>query len=915
MIKHLINKFYDVRDGEWLVTTAMFSINFLLMVILYLLKPARDSLFLVELGAEALPLVFILVAVFSIPVTQLISKLVQKFNNYKVFLWTNLFVILNLLIMRGLFVIDQGWVYTLFYIWVSVYSIMIISQFWVFANELYNTSQSKRLFSLLNLGAILGAIAGSQFSNIAVSVLDIQTENLLFLSIAVIGAILAIVYSLKGRSKFESNEKEEISLSGLFKNKEIVKSISGSKYQLVIAGIIGVAMLVSTLVDYQLKAIAADVYTETAALTAFMGTFYAGLSIASLFIQILFSGRILRRMGVGGAVLTRPAGMLIGSILMMFEPVLAVAVFLGGFDGATQYSIDKTSREILFLPLSQKMKERVKFFLDVFVDRFFRGIAGFILLILVFWFDITVQQLAWLVTASIGVWLYLSWMAKRLYVEQFRESLNKRYFEIDSVGVDMNESSTVDMICKILSEQDSRKIHYMLKLLEGHDPTPYQNELRNLLSHSSSEIRLQSVRLLKSVSSKHYIDDVEKLLNETDTELRLESIHYICHHADENPEKILMRYLKSDDKKKKAATVGCISKYGTEIQRQMISSEVIESIINRTDKDMNLTRAQIAQVLQYHPGEKANRYLPILINDPSPAVRREAVKSMAKLKDHSFIPLLIQRLDDDEISYATRKALSGYDEELIDLFNAYYTSGDFSEEVCRKLPLVMADMNHQSSVDYLLIMLEKEANEKRRRHVIKGLNKLRSNSGNFTFNSERVDAELKRELKNYYRLSVTSQLVKDHEKMGLLAKAIKEKQDRILENIFRLLGLIHHHKDIYGAYLGMQSTEEESRSKALELLDNILDIEQHKFVIPILDPSSDQQTTEKAKELFHIHFKNTENAILHIIDGNDTWLKACALYGVSAQSSDRLKDKVKKSANSLEPIVAETANLVLNRIN
>jgi ATP:ADP antiporter, AAA family len=915
MIKHLINKFYDVREGEWLITTAMFFINFLLMVILYLLKPARDSLFLVELGPEALPFVFILVAVFSIPVTQLVSKLVQKYNNYKVFVWTNIFVILNLLAIRGLFLIDQGWVYTLFYIWVSVYSILIISQFWVFANELYNTSQSKRLFSLLNLGAILGAIAGSQFSSIAVSFFDIQTENLLFLSAAIIFAIMAIVYLLKGKSKFESEDQQEITLSGLFKNKEVVKSITGSKYQLVIAGIIGVAMLVSTLVDYQLKAIAADVYPETAALTSFMGTFYAGLSIASLLIQILFSGKILRRMGVGGAVLTRPAGMFIGSVLMMFEPVLAVVVFLGGFDGATQYSIDKTSREILFLPLSQKMKERVKFFLDVFIDRFFRGIAGFILLILVFWFDTTVQQLAWLVTASIGVWLYLSWLAKKLYVEQFRETLNKRYFEIDSVGVDMNESSTVDMVCNILSEQDSRKIHYMLKLLEGHDPTPYQNELRVLLSHPSSEIRLQAIRLLKSVSSQDYIEDVEKLLNETDTELRLESIHYICQHADENPEIILMRYLQSDNRKKKAATVGCISKYGTEMQKQMISSEVIESIINHKDKDMNLTRAQVAQVLRYHPGEKANRYLPVLINDPSPAVRREAVKSMAELKDQSFIPLLIHRLEDAEISYAARKALSGYDEELIDLFNTYYNSGDFSEEVYRKIPLVMADMNHQSSVEYLLSMLEQEPNEKKRRYIIKGLNKLRSSSANFTFNSGKIDSELKRELKNYYRLSLTLQLVKDQENMDLLARAIKEKQDRLLENIFRLLGLIHHHKDIYGVFLGLQSTEEENRSKALELLDNVLNIDQHKYIISILDPSSEQQTAEKAKELFNIHLENPDQAIMNIMNGSDSWLKACALYGVTVDSSDKLKEKVKESTTNSEPIVAETANLILNRIN
>ncbi|HMB99356.1 MAG TPA: hypothetical protein VKM36_12775, partial [Balneolaceae bacterium] len=78
-MKKFINRFYDVRPGEWYVTIAMFFVNFLLMVVLYFLKPARDSLFLIELGAAQLPLVFILVAVVSIPVTQLVSRLVQSY--------------------------------------------------------------------------------------------------------------------------------------------------------------------------------------------------------------------------------------------------------------------------------------------------------------------------------------------------------------------------------------------------------------------------------------------------------------------------------------------------------------------------------------------------------------------------------------------------------------------------------------------------------------------------------------------------------------------------------------------------------------------------------------------------------------------------------------------------------------------
>ncbi|MGF1670811.1 MAG: Npt1/Npt2 family nucleotide transporter [Balneolaceae bacterium] len=911
-MKQLINKFYDVRPGEWYVTIAMFFINFFLMVVLYFLKPARDSLFLVELGAAQLPLVFILVAVISIPVTQIVSKLVQSYNNFRVFLWTNFIVILNLLIIRGLFWIDQDWVYTLFYIWVSVYSILIISQYWVFANELYNTSQSKRLFSLLNLGAILGAIAGSQFSSVVVKVFDLPTENLLYLSIGVIFIVMAMIYSLKGRSKFESEDDHGFENPGAG-TRQVFKGIIRSRYQFLVAAIIGVAMLISTLVDYQLKAVAADTFPDKTDLTAFMGTFYAGLSLASLFIQILFSGRILRRMGVGGGLLTRPVGLFIASVLMMFEPVLAVAVFLGGFDGATQYSIDKTSREILFLPFSQRMKERIKFFMDVFVDRFFRGIAGFILLGLVFIADFSVQQIAYVVTAFILVWIGLAWRARKEYVEQFRDSISKRYLDIGGKGLDLNEPETVEIIKKGLESKNTNKIHYVLKLLEGHNVDVFAEKLIELLEHESNEIRLQALRLLKSIPGKDYTKNIIWLLDENDTELRLESIHYICMHTDGDPEKILMNYLKSDSVDYKAAALGCISKHGGDEDHKMISDDMIESIINQKHKNVNLARAQVAQVLKYIRGDKARKYLPVLLNDPSPAVRKEAILSMGEVKDEAFIPLLIQNLNDKHHALETRRALANYGQKYINLISSYYHSGDFSREICRIIPKVLAEMKWQQSVDKLLEMLQVETKPEQRLYLLKSLNKLRGSGKKFRFNEEKIREQIYYELNNYYTFVFIYYQLPDRKQFGLLKKALHERLDQIKEHIFRLLGLIYNPKDMYGAYLGLQSINEENRATSIEFLDNVLDREFHEELIPVVDPVSITDTVERAKKYFGIKIESYTDGMLLLLNGDDDWLKTCAMYGITSQCPEALKEYVVNSVKDKNPVIKETAQLVADR--
>ncbi|MFW6348308.1 MAG: Npt1/Npt2 family nucleotide transporter, partial [Cyclonatronaceae bacterium] len=839
-MKAFFARFYDVRPGEGRLAATMFAINFLLMVILYFLKPARDSLFLVELGALQLPLVYILVAVASIPVTRAVSYLVQRFNNFRVFLWTNVFVLSNLLLLRGLFVLDFGWVYTAFYIWVGVYSILIISQFWIFANELFDTSQSKRLFSLLNMGAILGAVAGSQVSSLAVSLLDIRTENLLFICMGLVALITGIIYSLKNVPRPVPESARELAAVS---PKPGYKSVLSSKYQLMIAGIIGLGMLVSTLADYQLKAVAAEVYGNKAALTAFMGNFYAGLSIASLAIQLLLSRRVMQRIGIGGALITRPAGIALSSVLMLIEPVLAVAVLLNGLDGATQYSVDKTGRELLFLPLSQHTKERVKLFLDVFVDRVFRGVAGLVLLGLVVGLGASVQQLAWIVGGAALLWLYLSILARREYVNQFSKSLNKRYIDLQPEGADLNEPSVAKQLKAALGCDNAQKLYKVMDLLEGQDIEQFEPELRRLLHFHDTRVQLRALQLLKT-SPRSYKNDVKRLISVPDAEIRMEVIHYLCQHGAQDPMQAIMDYMESSHTSTRAAAISCACRHGGEQVGQMIEENTIEEVLEHKGEAYELPRAQIAEALGSEGFRKdaqalelALVYLPLLLQDASAVVRRSAIESMGRLQHASFIPLLIHQLEDPAHALQARKALTAFGSSSIRLLSSYYDSGRLSVRSLVHLLKAIADMRIQPSADALLRMLEAEQEPGPRRRIIKALNRLRSHTaaGRISFPPPLVRAELQRELMYYYELFAVRQPVGAEPECLLLCRAIGEKMQETLENVFRLLGLLYHHKDMYSAYLGLNSPDRKNRGRALELLENLLDKELHRLLFPVVD--------------------------------------------------------------------------------
>ncbi|MBW6481277.1 MAG: HEAT repeat domain-containing protein, partial [Bacteroidales bacterium] len=749
-MKRLINKIYDIRDGEWKITFALFAISFLLISVVYFLKPTRDSLFLVGLGAEKLPYVFILIAVLAIPVTGLVIRAVQLYRSLRVFIWTIFLIIFQLLIIRLLLELQQNWVYVLFYLWVGIVAILVISQFWLLANEIFNTAQSKRIFPLLNLGAILGAIAGSNATSAMISFTRVSTENLLFASIAILLLISIISLGLRGRlrstplPRTPGKEKQPSALGGL-------KSIFQSRYQLIIAGIIGSGMLVSTLADYQLKAVAVISFPDKADLTSFMGIFYGNISLLALIIQIVLSGRILRKIGLGGALLTRPAGLFIGAVLMAVEPVLAFAVFLGGIDNATQYSIDKTGREILFLPFSQKLKERIKFFLDVIVDRFFKGFAGVILLILVAVLDFNIRQIAMVTIVFSFLWLLLSRLAQREYVQQFRNALMNQYIDIKPVsGFDLNEPQTVKIISEQLKSNDPNKVTRALQLLEGNAATPFADDLKKLLYHELYPVRLLALRLLSTVPDKNFSPDVLGLLQENDTELRLESINYICMFAEGDPDKILLDYLNSNSLLDKSSALGCISKYGDAQKQALIKDAMLEAIIVNKTRENNLARAQTAQVLSFLKGEKALKYLPVLLKDPSPAVQREAIKSMGIVGHPDFIPLLINNLPDKKMGSASREALASYDERYIgNIAEFLQVAGDNTLHFTNIIK-TLSFMPYQASVNQLLELLPKEVDLQKRYIIIKALSKLRAANKHLKYNPIQVQEILEQELKQSY---------------------------------------------------------------------------------------------------------------------------------------------------------------------
>lgn len=499
-IRRYFSDIIDLRPGEGVLTLLMGAYYFFILVSFYFLKPARDSLFLVKLSPTELPFVFILTALAALPVTAIYTRASRKFKISQLITFSTIFMIANLAVLRWLVTLEAGWVYYLFYAWVGIFGILVTAQFWLLANAIYDAAQAKRIFSMLGAAGIVGAFAGGEITGFVVDNFQLRTENLLVLCAAVL-VLCVVLANLIWRKKCSDDPEPaepRHSRQDTDSTRAMIAEIKKSRHLLIIVAIIAVFVMVSTFVDYQFKEISYESYSNSKeGLTSFFGKFYGRVSLLALFLQVFVTYRLLRGAGVARAILVLPTALLVGSGAILVAPVLISAVFLKGSESSLEYSIDKISRELLFLPIPLNVKKRTKLFIDIFVDRWFRGVAGALLLICTTVLAISAQYLSVIVIGLVVIWIILALMARREYVHAFRLALERREIDVSQLQINIDDSATVKTLVGLLKSDNDRQVSYALDMLKSAKKAVVIESVAPLLHHSSAEVRRKSVELLQ----------------------------------------------------------------------------------------------------------------------------------------------------------------------------------------------------------------------------------------------------------------------------------------------------------------------------------------------------------------------------------------------------------------------------------
>ncbi|MBI4523696.1 MAG: hypothetical protein HY695_07785 [Deltaproteobacteria bacterium] len=440
----MASRLLDIRSGEAYRVGVVAFLLFFLIAANTLIKILRDSIFLGQHSVSELPYLYILVAFLAGVIIATYTKYTANLSLIRVIIATNAIIISNVVFFWiVLTYFDPGWSHYAFYIWSAIVNAVAVAQLWTLANHIFTPEEGKRSFGILTAGGTIGGVAAAFGVKWSLH-LSLESNHLLWCTGVLYTAASVLVFAAERRLK-ETIYKRDFGTGqkpAEARASSIRQLLARSAHLKLIAAVILVSVVVSTMIDFQFKTSAKEIYASRQALAGFFSSYYGWLSVATFFAQIVLTGKILTVFGLRPGLYVTPGALLTGSLAIMIWPSLLAAALTRMADASLRNSIHRSSMEIVYMALPAQATKTIKTFLDVVVERTGDAIAGFIILLYsLFSLNAYVAYVHFICVALIFVWILLTPLLRMGY-EKARAKLEASGVPDSSHSCDSSLSSS-----------------------------------------------------------------------------------------------------------------------------------------------------------------------------------------------------------------------------------------------------------------------------------------------------------------------------------------------------------------------------------------------------------------------------------------------------------------------------------------
>jgi AAA family ATP:ADP antiporter len=860
----------DIRPQEKRVAAGAFLTLFGILAAHTLLETARDALFLARLPATQLPWTYLAIAVVAVVASQgPWSRLRRLSGRYRL----PLLLFVSALATSAFWLLgswSDPWTLRLLYVWTGVVGTLASLQFWMILGELFTVTEAKRLYRVIGLGSLLGAVVGSGLARVITAFADPQ-HLVLASAVALAATAVGPAMLLLQSTQAASGPSRVASLP------EAIRSFRDHPYVRGLAGLVLLSTVALTLADYVFKSAVAHAI-DPAHLAGFFATFYMVLNLCALAAQLALLGWALRALGLHRALWLLPILIGLGSAAFALGGGLAAAILLKGADGTLRQSLHRTGIELLSVPIPDVLRSRTKPLIDVVGQRGGQALASLLILSTMGlaryegWLAVTTACLAIL-------WIVLASDLKQHYVELFRSALREGAMRERADLPDLDLASLEVLIAALNSRDDGEVVAAMDLLVE-------QGRARLIpgliLYHPSKAVLLRALEIFAKSDRTDFVPLADLLLEHSDPDIRAAALRARTAAA---PDEAVLRMAARDASLQVRATslAGLVS-------GGWIADEAQATLDELLTRGSSEAQAALARAIRQQPAPVFEDVLLQLAESPDEDVQIATAEAMAAVGSERFLPALIHLLVPHEVRSVARTAVLAIGPAALDFLEEALADDSLPHELRRHLPRTISLFPAANAAAVLERRTLSETDGMVRFKILRGLGRIAADHPEVVLDRAVLDEALSRTLEAAFRLISWRLVLREGEAADprratpgheLLMTLLLDKEHHAVERIFRLMGLRYRREDFRQIYRGLHNSNPRVRASSRELLENLLEPPLRDAVLALVDEEAPVRERLAAGAPYHSPAPIAYEALLTaLLEQRGESLRCIAAYHV-----------------------------------
>lgn len=876
-VKSILQRAFRVYPEEWKLLMWVTLIQLTMRVSSVLVNNYSQTTFLKRFGVENLPTVFVVESVLTFLVINAVGMLMSRFSTLPVFSALLLFFGASVGAIRLLIPLDIPVLYAILFILKSQAIETLPILYWDLLNDLFTTRQSKRLFTLVTAGGILGTTVGSIMTGKVAKWIGVDNVLWVFVVGMVVAATLNSSTQLVLGAPIEprTEKARKRPRHGLKTTlKEALAYSKESPFLIYMVLLVGVPNLVLPILTYQFNVVVDITYGTEQETLNFLGIF-RGASNAFIFAALLFSGRILSRWGIPNSLLVHPINYLLAFSVLLFRFDILSAIYARFTTETFKTTLNNPARAVLYNFFPQRMRSLVRVFLRGTVVRA-ADLAGSGLLMAIR--GVVEPRLLSLVAIPfVAVWVLTSFLVKRNYPRMLVKVLLEKQIDWERLeAVDAKtlagDELSISALRRGLREGNEEVVLLCAEVLSYIKPPGWKEEILEVLPQKSQGTRERLLDLIMKEAREDELFPVlmelaksedptlvalalhgirrmnplmgrelfQGLLDHPNREIRVGAMAGILHGNDEDSRAMcqerLRAHLLSQDPGKVTEALEILS-----ISAEPSLSEEIRKWIHSEDPHI---RALALKALSTSCGDEILKMAESALEDHEPEVRRAAAMMMSSCGPKVPIEKWIQLLADEDaqVRAIAKEALKGY---------SHYG---------KELIGYLASPSRTTREEVLALLAELEAKP----HEI----------------SQFVSLHIRRA----YELLVLGYEVTRRDGQSLPAMYLKrhliESSEGIQETILRVIAAQGGEEGMPILLRALGSKDKREVDNALEALESFLHPGLRKILVPLIEPTSLEEKVQFARRRFKgmVQVSSGEELPLRLIREEDPVTVALGIY-------------------------------------